>query len=38
MEVPRSLVQWKRFLDFELQNLLGRAWVRAEEFRKKFPT
>ena len=37
MEAPRSLVQWKRFLDFELQNLPGRAWQRAEEFRKKFP-
>ena len=37
MEAPRSLVQWKRFLDFELQNLPGRAWLRVEEFRKKFP-
>ena len=37
MEAPRSLEQWKRFLDFELQNLPGRAWLRAEEFRKSFP-
>lgn len=37
MEAPRNLAQWKRFLDFELEKLPGRAYLRADEFRKKFP-
>ena len=37
MESPKSLEQWKRFLDFELENLPGRALLRLEEFKKKFP-
>jgi len=37
MDAPRNLSQWKRFLDFELENLPGRAFLRADEFRKKFP-
>lgn len=37
MESPRDLAQWKRFLDFELEALPGRAFLRAKEFRKKFP-
>ena len=37
MESPKSLEQWKRFLDFELENLPGRAFLRLGEFKKKFP-
>lgn len=37
MEAPRNLAQWRRFLDFELEHLPGRAYLRANEFRKKFP-
>ena len=37
MEAPRSLAQYKRFLDHELKDLPGHAWLRMEEFRKKFP-
>ncbi|MBO7683188.1 MAG: TlpA family protein disulfide reductase [Kiritimatiellae bacterium] len=37
MEAPRDLGQWRRFLDFELKELPGRAYLRLDEFRKKFP-
>lgn len=37
MEAPKNLEQWKRFLDFELENLPGRAYLRFAEFKKKFP-
>ena len=37
MEAPRNLAQWRRFLDYELEALPGRAFLRLEEFRKKFP-
>jgi len=37
LESPRNLKQWKRFLDFELETLPGRAYLRADEFRKKHP-
>lgn len=37
MESPRSLVQYTRFLDFELQNLPGRAYLRMKDFQKRFP-
>jgi len=37
MESPRNLEQWKSFLDFELEVLPGRAYLRADEFRKKYP-
>jgi len=37
LESPRDLKQWKRFLDFELKTLPGRAYLRANEFRKKYP-
>ena len=36
-ESPRSLAQHRRFLEFELKELPGRAWLRAEDFRKNFP-
>ena len=38
MENPRDLAQWKRYLDFELENLPGQAYLRLAEFKKKFPT
>ena len=37
LESPRNLAQWRRFLDFELENLPGRAYLRLKEFKKKFP-
>jgi len=37
MEAPKNVAQWKRFLDFELENLPGRAYLRMTEFKKKFP-
>ena len=37
MESPRNVEQWKRFLDYELEKLPGRAYLRADLFRKKFP-
>lgn len=36
-ESPRSLTQWKEFLDFELENLPAHAYLRAAAFKKKFP-
>ena len=37
MESPRSLKQWKRFLDYELEHLPCRALIRLREFKDKFP-
>ena len=37
MESPRNLAQWKRFLDYELENLPCRGYLRLRDFRKKFP-
>lgn len=37
MESPRDLAQWKRFLDFEVEYLPGKAYLRLAEFKKKFP-
>ena len=37
MEAPRNVAQWKRFLDYELEHLPCRAYLRLREFRKKFP-
>ena len=37
LESPKNLAQWKRFLDFELETLPGRAYLRLKEFKKKFP-
>lgn len=37
MDAPRNLAQWKRFLDFELEKLPGKAYLRMAEFKKKFP-
>lgn len=38
LESPRSLVQWKEFLDFELENLPAHAYLRVAAFKKKFPS
>lgn len=37
MEAPRNVAEWKRFLDFELECLPGKAYLRLAEFKKKFP-
>ena len=37
MEAPRNVAQWKRFLDYELEHLPCRGYLRLREFRKKFP-
>ena len=37
MESPRDLKQWRYFLDWELENLPGKALLRLREFKKKFP-
>ena len=37
MDAPRDVGQWRRFLDFELKELPGKAYLRLDEFRKKFP-
>ena len=37
MESPRNVAQWKRFLDFEVEYLPGKAYLRLAEFKKKFP-
>ena len=37
MEVPRNVKQWKRFLDYELDHLPCRGYLRLREFRRQFP-
>ena len=37
MESPKDLKQWKRFLDYELEHLPCRGFLRLREFSKKFP-
>ena len=34
LEAPKSVAQWKRFLDFELENLPGRAYLRIQAAKK----
>ncbi len=36
-ETPDKLADWKNVLDFEFENLPGKALRRYDEFRKKFP-
>lgn len=36
-ESPKNVAQWKALLDFELETLPGRAYLRLDEFRKKYP-
>ena len=37
MAAPRNIGQWRKFLDFELKELPGSAFIRLEEFREKHP-
>ena len=37
MESPKNLKQWTRFLDYELDHLPCRGYLRLRDFRKKFP-
>ena len=37
MEAPKNAAQWKRFLDYELERLPCRGYLRLRDFRKKFP-
>ena len=37
MEAPKNVAQWKRFLDYELEHLPCRGYLRLRDFRKKFP-
>lgn len=37
MEFPKNEKQWRQFLDYEMDNLPGRGYLRYQEFRKKFP-
>ena len=37
MESPKNVTQWKRFLDYELDHLPCRGYLRLKEFRRKFP-
>jgi len=36
-DAPKDVAQWKRFLDYELKTLPGKAYLRMIEFKKKFP-
>ena len=38
LESPRTLAQWREFLDFEFANLPAHAYVRFAAFKKKFPS
>ena len=37
LESPKDLKQWRRFLDYELEHLPCRGYLRLRDFRKKFP-
>lgn len=37
MDAPRSVKQWKKFLDYELENLPCHGYLRLKEFHKKYP-
>jgi len=37
MESPKSLAQWRRFLDYELEHLPAHAYNRLQAFRKAYP-
>lgn len=36
-DAPQNVEQWKRFLDYELKVLPGKAYIRMTAFKKKFP-
>lgn len=37
LDSPKNVEQWKKFLDFELENLPGHGYLRLQEFWKRFP-
>ena len=37
LESPKDLNQWRHFLDYELEHLPCRGYLRLRDFRKKFP-
>ena len=37
IESPRNLVQWKRYLDYEIKNEPCHAYLRLKAFRERFP-
>ena len=37
MEAPKDVAQWRRFLDYEIEHLPCRGYLRLRDFRKKFP-
>ncbi|MGN0832420.1 MAG: peroxiredoxin family protein [Kiritimatiellia bacterium] len=37
MDAPKSPKQWRRFLDYELENLPARAYNRLADFKRKLP-
>ena len=37
MEVPSTVAEYRRYLDYELKNLPGRAYLRMLDFKKRFP-
>ena len=37
LESPKNVKQWRRFLDYELEHLPCRGYLRLRDFRKKFP-
>jgi len=37
MEAPKDLKQFRRYLDFEIENLPGRALLRLKEMKKSYP-
>lgn len=37
LDSPRSSLQWREFLNFELENLPAHAYLRFAEFKRKYP-
>jgi len=38
MAAPRSVKEWKHFLDWETKNIPGRAYLRLKDFESQYPT
>ncbi len=38
MEAPKSEEQWRLFLDYELASLPGHAYIRFQDYKKRFPS
>jgi len=37
MDAPKSAKHWRKFIDYELENLPAHAYVRLKDFKKAFP-